>query len=573
MPPRPPPIASTVCISSKLRPRGDRPFLTSSHAAVRQQPWTLSSCRRLITRQSPKRELLTTPYNQSTSAITEAEIDMTALGPWVFGRFYGPAAEQNLGETATVRSMELFASIEYHTDVLLKERAQQEQRKKENAAFRDSSFSIHHPGEITKHEDPWMLYSCLAHDPTLLSNCPSQLFTVILNYTVLAVTSRQTCLDRLYTIIADMGFCRIRPSLKDWTIILKAYDRWGKLDDVPYMLWEIQRMSQLAAGRGSMENGDTVPFSDAGFYLALLKHCTKTRRPFAVKWLTRSLLSRCRHTTHTYRHIIDSYVELRDVNSAYKNFERMIREGIIPDRAIYRSMLHGLSLRRCVDVDKKGRNYKHNIRKISTLTLAIRILGAALKHDCDSGLFAATIQVFAKHNYREGAERILELMQRSGVRPDKRILLSFFYLNLRTHRLTTAHSLLDILLQDRTIVPDPKEPSLHRFVLMAYIRCRKNAHALRHVWKMDEMGVKLDEEMCGMLITRFADCMPNRALELWNRMRKEGWTGDAWVRTVVKRLLDKREKTDEMQNLERVEAELNGRGKSLIAPCYTPFLE
>ncbi|KND01899.1 pentatricopeptide repeat domain-containing protein [Spizellomyces punctatus DAOM BR117] len=554
MPPRSSPIASTVCIASKLRPRGHRPFVTSSHASVRQQPWTQSSCRRLVKHQSPRQELVITPYNQYTSAVAEAEVNMTALGPWIFGRFYGPAVEQNLGETATAQSVELFASIEYHTDVLLRERAQQ--RKQEQVTFPDSTFPMHHPGEVTKHEDPWMLYSCLAHDPTLLTHCPSQLFTVILNYTVLAVTSRQTCLDRLYTIIADMGFCRIKPSLKHWTIVLKAYDRWGKLDDVPYMLWEIQRMSQLAAGRGSMENGDTVPFSDAGFYLSLLKHYTKTRHPFAVKWVTRNLLSRCRHTIHTYRHIIDSYVELRDVNSAYRNFARMIREGIIPNRAIYCSMLHGLSLRRCVDVDKKGRNYKHNIRKLSTLTLATRILGAALKQDCDSGLFAATIQVFAKHNYLEGAERILRLMQGSGVKPDKRILLSFFYLNVRTHRVTTAHSLLDILLQDRTMVPDPKDPSLHRFVLLSYIRCGKNAHALRHVWRMDQMGVKLDEEM----------------------MKKEGWTGDAWVRTVVKKLLAKRElghkeTTVDMQNLERVEAEVNGRGKSFIAPFYTPFLE
>ncbi|KAJ3018449.1 hypothetical protein HKX48_002874 [Thoreauomyces humboldtii] len=412
-------------------------------------------------------------------------------------------------------------------------------------------------------EDPWTLYNYLALDSERLPFASQNTFTCLLAYLTLAVTSPQICLDRITKVIADMSQAGFILRDRDWALVADAYAKWGKLENLPHMQKEIRRLTSLAAG--PQERQERRKFSDSGFFRAVLELYTGNRDLFAVRHLIEDMLEDCAHTQIIYQAAIDKLVRLRAPALAFVYYERMLSERIYPDRATYKTILHGISLEKMIKV---------STGIMDTLDLANHVLEQALKQYIDTGLFAATLEVYARHNNLGKAQILLRLMQERGVRPDRKIFLSFFHMNLCRNQLDDSRAILRSLLSNPKRCPNPMDPTLHRFVLHSYVRTGYLFEALQHFWGT-KGKVRLDSWTLEMLIVRFADWRPRRAVEVWERMLETGLNPSLEIRTMMADLLESLKRGEEAEELRRkvaADMALVAPRVSPVVPCYNALL-
>ncbi|KAJ3156285.1 hypothetical protein HDU86_004049 [Geranomyces michiganensis] len=413
-----------------------------------------------------------------------------------------------------------------------------------------SRSEIERGAHFSQPEDPWVLYKTLAHDPESLGHCERALFSAVLDYVCLTVDSPQVCLDRCSRILVDIYEAGSKPSEEDWSLVMRAYERWGKLSDVDYMAREAIRLNRLGT-LFSSQPGKPLPMESSLFPL-LLKAYTDEGSLFAVKLIIAHMKAICALNAPLYEEILQALALLKDTDGVYRTYTEVLEDGILPSRAIYKQVLHALSL--CMSV-KLPDQRSGRVRPHYTDVLAEQVIAKALPEYVDASLFAYTIQVYARHNKLGHAEELVAHMRQIGLHVDARIALSLYFLYLKNNRRSAATNIVRRLMADRTRLLDPCDPSFHHFVLCAMVSCGKKSDALLYFEQTKKLGVKLEEKSLSMLIDRFAKWRPLRAYKVYVRMLEVEVEPSAKTNRVIRGILVEKNMQAELADLDRREQE------------------
>ncbi|KAJ3028611.1 hypothetical protein HDV00_010167, partial [Rhizophlyctis rosea] len=165
------------------------------------------------------------------------------------------------------------------------------------------------------HIDPWLSYNCLVHNTYVLKYLPREFFTKMLAYTIDIVTSPQTCLDRMATVIEDMLHAGHRPR---WWKIVQAWENWGRIDDMPYIMAQMRRF-RSAAQRGGVEL--------RGLHRSLLTALYERKLLFPVQLIADDYLKYEKPFHRTGVQILQAFVQLRQPQEVLNRYGVLVAAG------------------------------------------------------------------------------------------------------------------------------------------------------------------------------------------------------------------------------------------------------
>lgn len=183
-----------------------------------------------------------------------------------------------------------------------------------------------------EHEDPWTIYNCLMHHGTVAQDIPHDVFTKLLDYTYHVVDSPDTCFDRLAAIIRDMVHAGVRPTPADWKSLVLAYDRWGRLQNVPFVLEQ--------AGR--LRRSDMEVSMHRGFFTAILTSYMRDGHVFAAQKFVDGLASILEPDQRWCSRVLNVFEVMRQPLEVWKKYRRMLNAGLEPNLEILHSVLKAL---------------------------------------------------------------------------------------------------------------------------------------------------------------------------------------------------------------------------------------
>ncbi|KAJ3188466.1 hypothetical protein HDU85_005618 [Gaertneriomyces sp. JEL0708] len=277
-------------------------------------------------------------------------------------------------------------------------------------------------------KDPWIHYTQLSHAHALLESCDWKVFTAMLRSTVRDVASPQVCLDRLHRVVGDVRYCGRWKEMqwKEWNMIITAYDKWGRIGDVSFMLGELDRLCGITTTTGETNGRRTTHCSSATTdplpYIVLLSHYIRSNaHPLVIKPILRHISRHTHRTSLSHYHLIRLFSVLHDANKCYITYQYMIRRRLTPSLKTYWHILVALKRWRYLDVNERGRCVRGK-KKLRSDTVALGIFRKAQEQyqtqeraqtrtNRDKEVFnrivAVTIQILSQHGRTAEIESIL----------------------------------------------------------------------------------------------------------------------------------------------------------------------